>query len=79
MRGVVYPARVTVNAVSDKIDTLPFRSCGGADGIVNVSCWGESGVRSNPPPSAKDGVIKIVPAVVPVWNGIAVELPLKTA
>ena len=58
---------------------LALTNCGADDGIVIVRAGGDGGVREKPPCIAKDGVITMFPAVVPVCNAIEVAFPLNSA
>src|SRR5436309_102905 len=57
---------------------LALSSCGAARGIAIVRVSGVGGVMSKPPRMTKEGVITMVPAVVPVCSGIE-GFPLNSA
>ena len=63
--------------VSD--DTLPLNNCGAEGEIVKARVSGEGGVSEKPPCIVKDGVMMMLPAVVPVCSAMVVALPLKSA
>ncbi len=76
---VAYPLRITVKLLNVSDVTLSLVSCATDGGIIRVRDVGGEGVRSKPFCIEKEGVIKMVPSVVPVCRGIDVAPPLNRA
>ena len=73
------PESVRVKLVVLAEEMLPLKSWGAKPGIVSVNVGGEVGVKLKPFCNENDGVITIVPDVVPLCRGTAVVFPLNNA
>lgn len=79
VRVVAYPVTSSVSESADIAETSASVSCTGPEGTERESVTGEAGVTSEPLARAKDGVMVIVPATLPICRPICLLPDGKTA